>query len=272
MAHVASTSEFFSPVVRRYRIAGLSLTLLRQRERRELPSHGHRNAYFSFLMSGSYRERVGNSVLEPGVPAVVFHPSDLEHADAYGPEGGQILAIEMEPSWLSAWGAPAVTRSAPKEIEGEGVLPGAWALHLELASSGVPLALTIENHVAELVAELVPAVRKSEPSYPHWLRRVVEKLHAEFADPPSMSALAHDNGVHPAHLSRTFRRYLGCSPTTFVHRQRVRHVWRRLTRDDAPSLAEVALEAGFSDQSHCTRVFRRLVGSPPGAFLRRIDA
>jgi AraC-like DNA-binding protein len=29
---------------------------------------------------------------------------------------------------------------------------------------------------------------------------------------------------------------------------------------------DLALEAGFADQSHCTRVFRRLVGVPPGAF------
>jgi AraC-like DNA-binding protein len=76
--------------------------------------------------------------------------------------------------------------------------------------------------------------------------------------------------VHPAHLSRAFRRHEGRTPTALIQRRRVEHVWRRLCRPGAPSLADIALEAGFSDQSHCTRVFKRLVGIPPGALRREL--
>ena len=46
---------------------------------------------------------------------------------------------------------------------------------------------------------------------------------------------------------------------------RVRHVCERLADLEVP-LADLALEAGFADQSHCTRVFKRLTGTTPGAW------
>ena len=46
-------------------------------------------------------------------------------------------------------------------------------------------------------------------------------------------------------------------------------MWRELVTADAPSLVEVSLAAGFADQSHCNRVFKRFVGESPGVFLRQ---
>ena len=43
---------------------------------------------------------------------------------------------------------------------------------------------------------------------------------------------------------------------------------RLLIQEGASDLASVALEAGFADQSHFTRVFRRLVGTTPGEYRR----
>jgi AraC family transcriptional regulator len=71
-------------------------------------------------------------------------------------------------------------------------------------------------------------------------------------------------GVHPFHLSKVFRRFRRQTMGDYVQRLRVQYACRLLTSGET-SLAEVALAAGFADQSHFTRVCRRLTGTTPGA-------
>jgi AraC family transcriptional regulator len=68
-------------------------------------------------------------------------------------------------------------------------------------------------------------------------------------------------------LARTFRRQRGESVGDCVRRLRVESA-RRLLEDGRQPLSEVALAAGFADQSHFTRVFRRLTGMTPGEYRR----
>ena len=85
--------------------------------------------------------------------------------------------------------------------------------------------------------------------------------------PPNLRAtkLAREAGVHPGHLSHTFRRCIGEGIGEHVHRLRVRAACKRML-DPYASLAEVSFAAGFADQSHFTRSFRRITGMTPAAF------
>src|SRR3546814_17031619 len=69
-------------------------------------------------------------------------------------------------------------------------------------------------------------------------------------------------GVHPVHLAREFHRRFGCTVGHYIRQRRIEFACHRLTASRDP-LFEVAVEAGFSDQSHLTKPFRRLVGLPP---------
>ena len=77
-------------------------------------------------------------------------------------------------------------------------------------------------------------------------------------------------GRHPTHVARVFRREYGLSVGEYARSLRLEWAASRLALDDAP-LAQVALEAGFADQSHFTRAFRRHAGVTPGRYreLRR---
>ena len=262
--------QFFARVVARRRCPGFTVAVLRQSEPRQLPPHGHAHAYFSFLVAGSYRETIGSSVLDHRPPALVFHPPGTEHRDAYGAGGGAFLNVEVDTKWLRSW---PETRALPTDatvVSGIAGLRAARALWHAMANREATRALEVEEQAAELLAEVTRPGLGAESRRPRWLSRVVERLDGAWADPPSMDELAREAEVHPAHLSRAFRRHVGCSPTGFVQRRRVEHVWRRLADRDAPDLTGIALEAGFADQSHCTRVFKRLVGVPPGALRREI--
>ncbi|MFD3328952.1 AraC family transcriptional regulator [Streptomyces sp. NPDC058701] len=72
--------------------------------------------------------------------------------------------------------------------------------------------------------------------------------------------------AHPAHLVRSFSAAFGIAPHQYLVSRRVA-LARRLLLDGRPA-AEVATEAGFHDQSHLTRHFKRVVGTTPGRYAR----
>jgi AraC family transcriptional regulator len=102
---------------------------------------------------------------------------------------------------------------------------------------------------------------------------VIERLHAESHTRMTLEDLGRGAGVHPQRLSRVFHRHTRMSVGEYVQQLRVRRAEAGLA-DLARPLAEIALEVGFSDQSHMTRVFRRVTGRTPGtvrdAFRRRV--
>jgi AraC family transcriptional regulator len=64
-----------------------------------------------------------------------------------------------------------------------------------------------------------------------------------------------------------FRTNVGCTPGEYVRRLRVEFACHRISSSDMP-LIEIALEAGFSDQSHLTKNFKRYTGMTPARFRR----
>ncbi len=86
--------------------------------------------------------------------------------------------------------------------------------------------------------------------------------------PVALTRLAACCGVSPFHLQRLFVHATGLSPRQGQEMRRLRRA-RALLRGGT-GLAEVAALCGFADQSHFTRVFKRLMGMPPGGFRRQM--
>src|SRR5262249_21772677 len=75
-------------------------------------------------------------------------------------------------------------------------------------------------------------------------------------------AVAAAVGIHPVHLARVFRYHFGATLGDYVRRLRVEFAARQLITTEE-TLAGIALAAGFSDQSHFTRTFKRQTGMTP---------
>ena len=98
------------------------------------------------------------------------------------------------------------------------------------------------------------------------LRRVRELLEAEYARTVTISELAREAGLSTFHLIRVFRASFGLPPYKYLELVRIQHA-RRLIRHGFP-LTHVVYATGFSDQSHLTRYFKRIVGVTPGTYAR----
>jgi AraC-like DNA-binding protein len=79
--------------------------------------------------------------------------------------------------------------------------------------------------------------------------------------------LARQAGVSRFHFARQFRLSTGKSPMEYLRQVRIERSKSILQTRDT-SIAEIAARLGFSDQSHFTRIFGRLVGVPPGSYAR----
>jgi transcriptional regulator GlxA family with amidase domain len=105
---------------------------------------------------------------------------------------------------------------------------------------------------------------------PRPFQQVREYILIHLAGNISNGVLAELVGLSVFHFARAFRRSAGVSPHRFLLQSRVERVKHLLVETELP-IVQIAILAGFADQSHCTRQFRKIAGITPGMFrwLRR---
>ena len=235
----------------------------------ELGLHGHEHANLILVLEGGFEEECAGEVVarRPGELRVV--PAELPHANRYEDRGARCLVVELEASWIAECSARG--RSLQRSTTHAAATP-ASALARRIAEEFTIADDAASLSVEGLLLETLGSVLRLEgepgaPRPPRWLVRVRERLHEEFADPPTADALARQAGVHPAHLHRSFRAHYRSTMGAFLRARRVAWAKEALLGTDA-SLASIALRAGFSDQSHFTRRFRSEVGTTPARYRR----
>jgi AraC family transcriptional regulator len=98
-------------------------------------------------------------------------------------------------------------------------------------------------------------------------RRALELIDAQLDARLSVETLAREVGLSAAHFARAFKETLGRAPHQFLLSLRLERA-RRMLEMPGAQLSQVALAAGFADQSHLTRLFKRQYGITPGAVQR----
>jgi AraC family transcriptional regulator len=101
--------------------------------------------------------------------------------------------------------------------------------------------------------------------FPKWLERVRDILEQRFAEPFKLSEMAAEAGVHPVHLAREFRKHYGTSVGEYLRKVRIEYACRELMDSNA-AVANIAFAAGFADQSHFSRTFKRFCGTTPARY------
>lgn len=144
----------------------------------------------------------------------------------------------------------------------------AWSAWRELQDADSMTPLALEGLVLQLFARLRrrtgndPASRPAPP----WLDTALEFVHDNYRLPIRLSALADVSGVHPDHFARVFgAAHGGVTVGEYVRRLRVEAAAASLATTNE-AISTIAYRVGFSDQSHLTRVFKRLMGVTPGRY------
>ncbi|NKQ58279.1 AraC family transcriptional regulator [Amycolatopsis sp. K13G38] len=148
----------------------------------------------------------------------------------------------------------------------DAVLAGALRrLHAAFADSGLAQDEALGATVRALVGRGATRPVRSR-ALPVGVRRVRELLDAEYARDLRADDLAEAAGCSRYALHRGFVTAYGMAPSDYQRQVRLREA-RRLLATGAPP-ADAALAAGFADQAHLTRWFKRCYGVTPGVFQR----
>jgi AraC family transcriptional regulator len=214
--------------------------------------HAHPRACVAVIVDGVVRKRFTSLAADAGVGTVVSMPAHESHEDVFGRQGASIVVAESDDGVESVssfrdWGALLVALRIAREL----TVDDAFS------------SLAVEGLALELVAAAARGPALPPPE--RWLQEAYELLHEQFRETPTAAQIAARVGVHPAHLARSFRAHYRESLGGCARRLRLDWAASELVRSDV-SLVSLATEAGFVDQSHFTRAFKKQFGITPARY------
>jgi AraC family transcriptional regulator len=260
--------SFYGKTTLRREVAGLVFAESVYGEEPYIPKHEHANAFFNLVLEGIYTEVCGSRTQTRGPSTLALHPSREVHADHWHGLGGRVFHVEIPPSRLEQVRAYSPVLDSPGDFQSGLPIWLATRLYQEHLRNDDVSPLAMEGLALEVLSEC-SRHRLGDPERkpPPWLQRVRELLQDRFAENLTHEVVAAAAGIHPVHLARVFRQHYRCTLGEYVRKLRVDFAARQLLASDEP-LAAIAFAAGFSDQSHFTRTFKRQTGMTPAMFRR----
>jgi AraC family transcriptional regulator len=260
----AVSGTFSGTELARRHVAGLHVVESVHPPDQSIPWHSHQWPYFTFVLRGAYTEQCPGRAFDIGEGDVVLHGTGESHADRMHRTDSHLLNLEFTQPWIDRVAASGGCLDARITAKGGYLLQLGARLHRELWREDRLAALCIEAIALELVAE-ISRTRSPGPSRPRWLERSLEYLQAHFREVLTLAQVAAAAEVHQVHLARDFRRRQGMTVGDYIRTLRIDWACRELVATERP-IVEIAIDAGFCDHSHMTRVFRRHTGLTPTEF------
>ncbi len=229
------------------------------------PPHGYLAVVLEGAVCKSFRQTM--STLDRGSFASI--PAGAAHSSVFAAAGCEILVIRP----ANDDGAKLFGRLFLELRR----VDAAAAVHLgrriagELDAKDPCSALALEGLALELIASAGRAAAPRVNRDAAWVHTVRELLDASIPGDPCLQELAGSVGRHPAHVARVFRREYGVSVADYARLRRLEWATAQIVSTDV-ALARIALDAGFADQSHFTRAFRRHHGVTPGRYREVVRA
>jgi AraC family transcriptional regulator len=253
-------------------VDGLLVSALDYAPETRTPAHENEGACLTVTLHGSWlvHDCAKAFACTPGVVHVV--PGGARHYSRFESAGARMFALYVAEEKQDELGAARGALDSVRHFRDGRVEELARSAMREIQFPDAATSLALEGLALEMLAWTarphgnVPGEKRSR-----WLRRVEERLRAEFRTTPSYEEIAREVGVHRVHLARSFRAATGLSMGAFVRRLRLEWTADQLVRTSKP-LVELAAEAGFADQSHFTRLFRAKTGMTPALYRQRFAA
>lgn len=228
-------------------------------------NHWHARANFCIVLAGASTERYANQIREYRPLTASFLPAEQLHSLTLH-EPMRCFTIDIAPESMERAREYSLVTNVSVHFDNDPLTEIFLKLYHQFREKDQASGLAIEGLLFEMLAVALRHNSNDGDRFaPRWLRQVRELLHAHFAEQLTFTRIAADVGVHPVHLAREFRKHYRLSLGEYLRQVRVDYASRQLLMSDDPQ-ALIASAAGFADQSHFSRTFKRLRGTTPGKF------
>ena len=206
-----------------------------------LAAHRHHRPYAALVVEGEYTEMSAEGAFGCAPGTLLLHPAFHMHGNRFGRHGARVVNVELPEGVVAA---DLRVLQVPHLREA-----------LDVFASG-------GSELDELIATSHGQTANDNPEWQ------VELLSALIASDVPVGTLCRRVGVSAAHASRALQRTHGLGPQLLRRELRWRQALTLLHGET--SLSSIALDCGFADQAHFTRVTQAFTGMTPGALRRQI--
>ncbi len=229
--------------------------------------HAHEESSFTIVLSGAYQERILGRSVEHRPGSMLFYPAGEKHSQRFGRNGSHKLIFRPSVSCLELL-ADEKVRLLQAPYVGSAAIRGlAIRVVKEMRTADSFSPLSIEGSILELVATFGRKSRADSrrEAVPNWLKQCRERLESQPELGVTHEALASHVGKHPIHLAKAFRKAYGETIGECQRRLRLSKA-ESLLRKRNMALTDIALQCGFSHQSHFSRSFKCAFGTTPSLY------
>ncbi len=255
-----SPGQFFGIASHQMESEWVSISAREYEPLREQPWHLHERPTFFVHLSGEQLDETPAGEWPMPSLSLTYHPARLRHRSRLGPRGARGVNIEVSAEWLLGNGVHTDDLGHARVLGSFAARTAALRLVRIYGPSVVPQP-ELDDMLLDLIEAMVVLPPGSDAGAPSWLPKVEDRIAAEFRNPIGLAGLARSTGVHPVHLARVFRSRHGCSVTEHIQRLRIHAAIGQILQGDAIGVA--ALDAGFADQFHFTRILKAHFGYCP---------
>ena len=259
--------QFFGVARKTTRFGALTITDTVYPEPVSVPWHYHENPLFTFFLKGHVLETSRKDSFYCTAGSLLFSNCQEPHYNTRHTRDMHYFHVELENKWLT------LHQLALTNYEGHILLndPKLGTLfhniYHESRVNDTASRLAIEGLLLQAFSAIRRSGEKISSESPVWVKTLREFIHTHCSEAISLERLANECQRSPVYLSQVFPKYFGETFGEHLRRARVAKAAHLLNLENSP-LADVAYTAGFSDQSHFTRCFKKILGMTPGEYRK----
>lgn len=266
MPTILPAGQHYGTMLQRWSSDTMTVCRIRYDQGATYGAHGNEQASLIFVQTGHCSKQMGHELLELSRSSMLFIPPEHLQADSF-PLAATFLAAEFSAWFFRRIGEVGLPMNDHIELARRDAQDLSARLMRELAEIDEMSDLVFEGTILNALACVYRSRTVPYRRPPGWLIRARDLLHDCTFESLKLGQIARNVGVHPAQLSREFRRFFKVTPGEYLRELRVDAAAKRLAETNM-TLADVALYSGFADQAHLARVFRRYRRMSPSAYRR----
>ena len=225
--------------------------------------HYHENAYFTFLLQGNMTEGNRKETYGCSAGTLLYHHWEDPHYNMKPDIFTRGFHIELSQSWFDHFDIQKNKVEGSFNIKDPALKLLIYQMFKETKTNDLSFELAVNQLLLHLFSQLTHQ-KESIDRKPVWVGQINEILHESFTESLNLTALSKTLNIHPIHLSRDFHKYFRCNLGEYLRKLKLNKSLELLTLPH--SLTDIALECGFSDQSHFIRCFKENIGITPSKY------
>lgn len=262
----SQTGEFYGQTNKTINLEGITLTDTVY-TLDKVDWHYHENAYFTFILQGNVIEGNKKEIYNCSAGDLLFHNWQEPHYNIK-PEGfTRGFHIEIEKNWFDELDFNASDLQGSINISNPDLKFLLYKIFRETKADDTTTLLSIQTLLLETLGKMLRDHQSETKKKPTWVSEIDLILNDQFSDQLSLDYLSKTLDIHPVHLSRDFSKYFNSGLGEYIRKLKVQKSLQMISQKKS-DLTHIALDCGFSDQSHFTRCFKEINGITPSQYRK----